>query len=119
MCTEDESAGIGFAEALHRSAAAGIEVADQTALVVRQMQWFLEHIRQSMPSIDLADFHRMLAESMRIESRIRLMSHLDAAQALAYEQLCRAGGPGNPAALADYRRDTERNLALLPGEAPR
>jgi hypothetical protein len=60
---------------------------------------------------DGRDLRAALADTTR---SVRLMSEVNASQAIAYDQLLRGGGPDDPAAFEAYQRDTERNIALLP-----
>lgn len=71
----------------------------------------LERRAGEIRGADGRDLRAALADTTR---SVRLMSEVNASQAIAYDQMLRDGGPEDANAFEAYQRNTERNIALLP-----
>jgi hypothetical protein len=63
------------------------------------------------------DAEHMVDVSTRGAAFVRQIGEVNAAQALAYDDMMAAGGPENSRAYVEYEATTRRNTELLPSES--
>jgi flagellar biosynthesis regulator FlaF len=106
-------------ERLRRSSAALASAAEGTAELADRLDALHERysgISEKLGLSDPADF----AEQTRARAlSLRLVSDVEAAQAIAQQEMLDAGGPGDDEAYTAFVAATERHTDLLPhGEGP-
>lgn len=109
-----------FVEALRQRAAAWQAMADHLSAAARN-----EPPPETLtdPLLRQLGFPELAATLMQrmeaIAQRARLSGDVEAAHAIACQEMLEAGGPDNPEAYRKYQEATELHIALLPGaDAP-
>jgi len=100
--------GDGYVAGLRRTAAAAASLAETQS-----------ELAEALRGLDDlgVDIDQMVQVSSRGADFLRQIGAVNAAQALAYEDMMAAGGPENSRAYVEYEATTRRNTELLPSES--
>ncbi|MGH3436191.1 MAG: hypothetical protein ACRDRN_06950 [Sciscionella sp.] len=107
-----------FAEYLRGQAAGFAHLSAHCAEHADRVSALTEQHREILDALDVHPVPELIRSFRRMAERTRLLSQIEAAQALAYDQMMAAGGPDDADAYADYAASTQRHIALLPDGDP-
>ncbi|MGH3494179.1 MAG: hypothetical protein ACRDQ1_13255 [Sciscionella sp.] len=105
-----------FATVMRRSSAACAHLASRSVQQAEDLDRLAVNAGPMLAALGLEPPTVLARESRALAEQLRLVGQINAAQAIAYEDMMAAGGPDDPQAYAAYQRTCERHSDLMPNE---